>query len=294
MVAGFVAPSRGPHPDRRRGPDALPAHRRNIGVVFQSYALFPHLTAIENVAFGLRMRQLPARPSAARAPARRWRWSGCPHLADRYPAPALRRAAAARGARPRAGDRAARAAARRAPVQPRRRICAPRCAPRSARCSSASITTALRHPRPGRGAGDGRPRRGDERGQLVEVGDAAGAVRPPRHPFTASFLGARTVIAGPRRAGRVRAPRPAPAAARPTARRHRAARRPPRLRRGRAAAPLDLAAPLAACAFSATSSRPTSTPRPAACASRPLRDPPRPVGPPAASRRCPAASASSS
>jgi molybdate transport system ATP-binding protein len=45
----------------------LPPERRPIGVVFQDYLLFPHLTALENVAFGLRARGLSARDARARA-----------------------------------------------------------------------------------------------------------------------------------------------------------------------------------------------------------------------------------
>ena len=43
-----------------------PVHRRNIGMLFQSYALFPHMTVLQNVGFGLRMRRL-AVPATNRA-----------------------------------------------------------------------------------------------------------------------------------------------------------------------------------------------------------------------------------
>ncbi|WP_368623931.1 2-aminoethylphosphonate ABC transport system ATP-binding subunit PhnT [Paraburkholderia sp. BR13444] len=44
----------------------VPPHKRNLGLLFQSYALFPHLTVFENVAFGLRARRIPARDVARR------------------------------------------------------------------------------------------------------------------------------------------------------------------------------------------------------------------------------------
>ncbi|MGE3193238.1 MAG: ABC transporter ATP-binding protein [Microbacteriaceae bacterium] len=46
---------------------ALPTNRRDLGMVFQSYSLFPHMTALENVEFGLRMRRVPAAQRRTRA-----------------------------------------------------------------------------------------------------------------------------------------------------------------------------------------------------------------------------------
>src|SRR5213083_1253354 len=59
MIAGFLDPSRGAI--RLEGSDltAVQPAKRGLGIVFQSYALFPHMTAAENVAFGLEMRRVP-------------------------------------------------------------------------------------------------------------------------------------------------------------------------------------------------------------------------------------------
>ncbi len=63
-VAGFVEPEEGEILIDGADVAHIPAHRRNIGMVFQNYALFPHLTVFDNVAFGLSVR------GAARSEAR--------------------------------------------------------------------------------------------------------------------------------------------------------------------------------------------------------------------------------
>ncbi len=59
LVAGFLLPDAGAIHIAGRDVARVPAHRRNTGMVFQSYALFTHLTVADNVAFGLRMRRVP-------------------------------------------------------------------------------------------------------------------------------------------------------------------------------------------------------------------------------------------
>jgi ABC-type Fe3+/spermidine/putrescine transport system ATPase subunit len=59
LIAGFIEPTAGVILIDGEDMTGRPAHRRGLGVVFQSYALFPHLSVFENVAFGLRERHVP-------------------------------------------------------------------------------------------------------------------------------------------------------------------------------------------------------------------------------------------
>ncbi|MBM3596659.1 MAG: ABC transporter ATP-binding protein [Alphaproteobacteria bacterium] len=58
MIAGFIQPDQGTIHIGDTDVSRVPSYRRNTGMVFQSYALFPHLTVAENVAFGLRIRRM--------------------------------------------------------------------------------------------------------------------------------------------------------------------------------------------------------------------------------------------
>jgi putative spermidine/putrescine transport system ATP-binding protein len=83
-LAGFVQPTRGRIVLDGRDITQLDANRRGLGIVFQSYALFPHLTVAQNVAFGLEMRGLSRNDCSARV----GRMLDLVHLQDlaqRYP-----------------------------------------------------------------------------------------------------------------------------------------------------------------------------------------------------------------
>ncbi len=66
MVAGFIEPTAGHVKLGGSEVTLLPPWKRNAGMVFQNYALFPHLTVAENVAFGLEMRKMPKADIARR------------------------------------------------------------------------------------------------------------------------------------------------------------------------------------------------------------------------------------
>ena len=59
MLAGFETPTNGEIYLDRNPISNIPPHKRGIGMVFQNYALFPHMTVYENLAFPLRVRKIP-------------------------------------------------------------------------------------------------------------------------------------------------------------------------------------------------------------------------------------------
>jgi putative spermidine/putrescine transport system ATP-binding protein len=84
MIAGFILPTRGEIRIGSRTVTAEPPYRRSTGMVFQGYALFPHMTAAQNVAFGLEMRSVP-KPEIARRVADVLRLVRLSGLGERYP-----------------------------------------------------------------------------------------------------------------------------------------------------------------------------------------------------------------
>jgi iron(III) transport system ATP-binding protein len=84
LIAGFNVPDAGEVRFDDRNVNEVPPHQRGIGMVFQNYALWPHMTVAENVAYGLKLRNTPASEITTRVQSvlERVRLGG---LGDRYP-----------------------------------------------------------------------------------------------------------------------------------------------------------------------------------------------------------------
>ena len=179
MIAGFEEPTDGrdpPRGQRRLAGPALPAQRQHR---LPAVRAVPAHDVCDNVAFGPRAKKVAEARDREAASTRCSRSCGSADFAQRKPEPALRRPAAARRARPRARQLPERAAARRAARRAR-----PQAAPGDAARAQAHPARGrhhvrLRHPRPGRGAHDERPHRGDERGPRRADRHARGDLRQP-------------------------------------------------------------------------------------------------------------------
>ena len=160
MIAGIETPTEGQILFDGRDMRLVPPNRRKVGFVFQNYAIFTHLSVRENLAFGLKVRNLPraeverrvgamAGADAPRGPAR---------LAHRQ---AQRQRAAEGRDRPLGHHRARDLPAGRAAEQSRRRL--PRLHADRAQAPAAPVPAdhGLRYPRPDRGDEPGRPDRRD-------------------------------------------------------------------------------------------------------------------------------------
>jgi spermidine/putrescine ABC transporter ATP-binding subunit len=85
LIAGFLTPDAGDILIDDRSVADVPPHKRNIGMVFQSYSLFPHMTVAENVGFPLRMRTTLTRDEARKRIDEMLALVQLAHFGSRYP-----------------------------------------------------------------------------------------------------------------------------------------------------------------------------------------------------------------
>ncbi len=151
MLAGFETPTEGRILVDGRDASRLAPHERDTNMVFQSYALFPHMTVAQNVAFGPQRKKLSRKEVEQRVQeslsAVRLEGYG-----KRYPRELSGGQAAARRARARAGEPTVGAAARRAARCPRPQAARGDAVRAQAHPARGRDQLRVRHPRPGRGA----------------------------------------------------------------------------------------------------------------------------------------------
>ena len=192
MIAGFERPTEGQILLDGVDMAQTPPHKRNVNTVFQNYALFPHLTVEENVAFGLKY-QKATKEETARPRGQGPRAGPDVAVREAAPEPALGRPAAARRARPRPdpepegapAGRAARRPRRQAPQAPADRAEGP--------AGRGRHHVHLRDARPGGGPHDVRPHRGDVAGpRRAGRGARRRSTSRPRPPTWPTSSGCRT------------------------------------------------------------------------------------------------------
>src|SRR2546428_716972 len=132
LIAGFGAPDAGEIWFGERRVDQLRPYERNIGMVFQNYALWPHMTARANITYGLRLRKLDGATIARLADS--WPTSSAPTISCRACAVARRRA----GWRSRRGS--AWSVRARRPAWGRATHACSRCGPRTSRSAPGTRT----------------------------------------------------------------------------------------------------------------------------------------------------------
>jgi iron(III) transport system ATP-binding protein len=220
LIAGFNRNESGQVLIGGRDVSAVPPWQRDVGMVFQSYALWPHMTVAENVAFGLEERRLPR--AEIRRRCRRAGTGGTHRAGDARPASL--------------GGQQQRVAIAHVAIEPAAllldeplsnlgRCCGCKPAGTEETAGAAQHHHAVRHPRPGRGDDHLRPDRRAGPGRDPAGRHAHGTVRPPGEPLS-QFVGSVNLPAGSftragsrlhfRRARRVALPpalsRPAPLA----------------------------------------------------------------------------------
>ncbi|MCC0564811.1 ABC transporter ATP-binding protein [Brevibacillus borstelensis] len=84
MIAGFLDPDGGDLLIKGQRMNGVPPYKRELGMVFQTYSLFPHMTVAENIAYGLKLRKISKSQIQERV-GRVLDLVKLPHVADRYP-----------------------------------------------------------------------------------------------------------------------------------------------------------------------------------------------------------------
>ena len=156
MIAGLEEITGGTIEIGGRVVNDVPPKDRDIAMVFQSYALYPHMTVRENLEFGLKIRKTPKRRDEPAGAARRREILGIAEFLDRKPKQLSggQRQRVARGARDRAQAR--RLPLRRAAVEPRRQAARADAGRDHQAPEAPADDHRLRHPRPDRGDDHGR------------------------------------------------------------------------------------------------------------------------------------------